>query len=184
MIDNKALATDAFKMGAIFGLIQIVITMLLYVMGVETMVSYASSAIVLISILGCLIYGGIKWRKSNNNVALYGKMFLFIWICSIALFTVSTIFNILLYNVIDPDLAANMTEAIIENTMSMMEGFGVPDEALDQTMAELEKVGDKFKPGAQIQSMFMTYIGLAVLAAILALFLKKEEKVFDDIEEA
>ncbi len=184
MIDNKALATDAFKMGAIFGLIQIIITMILYVMGVDAMVSYYSTALVVISILGCLIYGGIKWRKSNNNVAPYAKMFLFIWICSIALFTVSTLFNILLYSVIDPDLAANMTEAIVDKTMSMMEGFGVPDEALDQTISELEKVGDNFKPGAQIKSLFMSFIGFAVLAAILALFLKKEEKVFDDIEEA
>lgn len=184
MINNNALAKDAFKMGAFFGLIQIVITMLLYIMGVEYMVKWWVGISVIILIIALLIYGGLKWRKSNDNVAPYGKMFLYIWLTYIATFAVSGVFNIILYNVIDPDLASNMKEAVIDMTTGMMESFGAPEEALDQTMAEFDSFEEKFSVMGQLQSTFFAFLWGALLAAILALFLKKDKPMFDDEEEA
>lgn len=183
MINNNALAKDAFKMGAFFGLIQIVITMLLYVMGVEYMVKWWATFLVFGAVIGLLIYGGLKWRKSNGNVAPYGKMFLYLWLVFIAMFAVSTIFNIILYNVIDPDLASNMKEAVIDATMSMMESFGAPEEAVEQAMVEFDTFEDKLSATGQMISAFYAFLWGAVLAAILALFLKKNEPMFDETTE-
>lgn len=184
MIDNNSLAKDALKMGAFFGLIQVVITMLLYVMGVEYMVKWWAGVLVIVSIIVMQIVAGKRWRTSNNDIAPFGKMFLFLWLNYIALMFVSTVFNVVLYTMIDPDLALNMKEAVIESTMSMMEGFGLEGEALDQALAGFDDFEDKFSFMGQMKTMFISFIGGAVLAAILALFLKKEEPMFDETEEA
>jgi hypothetical protein len=184
MKNFSSIAIEAFKMGAIIGLVQIVLTLLLYIMGIEYMVKWWVSILVIVSIIALLVVYGLKWRKSVGGYATFGEIFQFQFVAFAATMFVSTLFNILLYNVIDGELALNMKEAVVDSTMAMMEGFGIEGEALDAALVEFDDFEDNFSVVGLLMSFIKSLIGGAVLAAILSLFLKKNEEMFPDVEEA
>ena len=64
---------------------------------------------------------------------------IFTYLVLVVSYVVGSLFNILLYNVIDPSLTEVVTELTIQNTIPMLESFGTPQEAIDAAVIEIEK---------------------------------------------
>ena len=75
-----------------------------------------------------------------------------------------------------------MKELTVENTVTMMESFGTPQEAIDETIIGIEKGIDE---GATISGVLKNSpIGIIVIlifALIASIFVKKNEPVSDRI---
>ena len=170
--------SHALKFGIILGIVSVVCVILSYVIDLTFMVSFKFLGLMMIVGLGLVIYAGINYRNEIGGYIPYGKAF----IHGIAVLAISglisTIFNIVLYSVIDPELPQKMVDAIIQNTEEMMQKFGAPEESIEQSVAQMRiEMPDKFTTVGLLLGYLKTFIGYAVIAAITALFVKKNEPV-------
>jgi hypothetical protein len=92
-------------------------------------------------------------------------------------FAILTLFNILNYNVINPKAAqflAEKTRASIESTYRAM---GMSEDQVILALEAAEKQsGDPYSVSALLLGLVMSSIVVLILAALVALFLKKENK--------
>jgi hypothetical protein len=88
---------------------------------------------------------------------------------------VSTLWNILLFNVIDKTLAKELSVRIIEETKEAMEKWGAPQDAIKETMKEMRDLPEQFKPIAQLLGWLKGGLFMAIISLICASFIKRKE---------
>lgn len=178
--EKKTAIQHALKWGLVVGVIGAIITLLLYVAGPEMMVKWWVGLLSLAVFIGLVIYGGISYRKEIGGYMDFGPAFMHGFVTLAIAGIVGTIINLLLYTVIDPNLPEAMTEATVEQAISMAEGFGAPPEALEQAEANArEQAAGQFGVTGLIKQYFIGLIIYAVLALITGLIVRRKEKVSD-----
>src|SRR5688572_22227502 len=110
---QPTLVSHAVKFGGILAAISIVCVLLIYAIDYTIMAGFTFLLIVLAIGIGFTIYSGINYRGSIGGYIPFSKAYLHGFMILAISGIISTFFNILLYMVIDPDLSANLTEAII-----------------------------------------------------------------------
>ncbi len=124
--------------------------------------------------IGLAIYAGIGYRNEIGGFMPYGKAFQHGFILMAVSGLISTLFTMILYTVIDPDLPAKLTDVAMENAQKMMESFGMPADQMDQAMEDARK---RTENQFSVSGLAMGYgIGLiiyAVLSSITSIFVKK-----------
>ncbi len=170
MEDNSTpaptLMQHAIRWGMITAAVSIIFTMTLYVVDYTLMVQLKFLFLVLAVYFGITIYAGIDYRKSIGGFLPYGKAFQHGFLILAVSGLIASIFNLLLYFVIDTELPQKLVDASIENTRAMMEGFGAPEDSIDEA---LEKAKESTAEQFTITGMAKGYIMIAVFSAIMAL---------------
>ncbi|MCE7863686.1 MAG: DUF4199 domain-containing protein [Bacteroidetes bacterium CHB5] len=176
--ESVSLQSHVIKWGLITGGVSIVLTVLLYVVDYTMMVQLKTLFLSLLLYLGITIYAGIDYRNSVGGFLPYGKAFVHGFLVLAISALVATLFTMVLYHVIDPELPQNLTDASIENTREIMAGFGAPEETID---AEIEKVRERttgqFTVSGQLMSFAYILFFSAIMALISAIFVKKNQPV-------
>ncbi|MEZ4910618.1 MAG: DUF4199 domain-containing protein [Saprospiraceae bacterium] len=136
-----------------------------------------------ISIIAMIVFMILAVREERKNHDIdsgfpFGTAF------STAFFTgflgtvISTLFAIILFQLIDPSLVDVLTERTIEATESLMAKMNVPEDQLQSTIEQIETdMAGKFSPISLLQGLFFSGLILAVIAAIIALVFKKEPRI-------
>ncbi|GIK70221.1 MAG: DUF4199 domain-containing protein [Bacteroidetes bacterium] len=162
------------KFGLIFGLVQIIINLLLYIMGIEYLVSWWIGIVVFLFIISFLTYMAYHWRKKNGGYAGFMDIFsvcFFIYAISGIL---TTSFNITFYHVLVPDLPMQIEEAVILKTETFMYKMGVPESEIEKALDEMKGMAAGYSPGAQLKGYFYGLIFGALLSGIMGLIFKKK----------
>jgi hypothetical protein len=168
----------ALRWAIIMAVISILYTIVLYVIDYTLMVQLKMLFVSLAIYFGIAIYAGIDYRNSVGGFLSYGKA----WQHAMVIFAISalisTMFNLLFYTVIDPELPAKLTDATLENTRSMMAGFGAPEDQIDKEIEKArERTENQFKPSGMALGYLFILVASAVMAAISSIFVKKSEPV-------
>jgi hypothetical protein len=170
MEDNSTptptLMQHAIRWGMITAAVSIILTMTLYVIDYTLMVQLKFLFVALAVYFGITIYAGIDYRNSIGGFLAYGKAFQHGFLILAVSGLIATFFNILLYQVIDPELPQKLVDASMENTRAMMESFGTPEEAMEEAM---EKAKESTAEQFTIVGMAKGYIYIAIFSAIMAL---------------
>ena len=120
-----------------------------------------------------LLVAGFQLRSQQGGALPFKEAFLSTWLIIVIAGAISTVYSIIQYNVLTPELPAQIQEAIINQTASMLQNFGADDQTIDEAVAELEGE-NSFSVNNLLMSFFYTsIIGGAVLAAIIGLIVKK-----------
>jgi hypothetical protein len=172
------LINHAAKWGLISGAISIFLVVVIYVVDYTMLAKLSILAVFILLALGIVAYAGIDYRKQIGGYLSFGKA----WQHNMVVFLVSgvigTIFNILLYTVIDSELPTKMADAIVDNTREMMENFGAPadqiDEALEKTRTDSI---ERFTAFGMVKGFAWQLIGYAIFSCITALFGRKNPPV-------
>lgn len=162
------------KYGVILGIIGIVLQMILYVMGPAAMVGTFYYVMQIIT-FGLFIYFGIQLRKENGGYFTFGEAFKGVYLMGVVFTVLIFAFSWVLYNVIEPDLASQISDAVIEQTVSMLEKFGTPQEQIDQTVLQLEEQDYGMELGNMLKGLGMFLGGGLIGAAIVAAIVKKRK---------
>lgn len=168
---------EAVKSGAILGLISIIFGVVVYIVDPTLFVKWWFGLIMFGLSLGLVIYFGIQYRNADHGGFLsYGEAYKHGFIVFAVGGAIGSVFNILLFNVIDPDLPQVLTQATIDQTYAMMQAFGAPESALDEQMEALENdIPKQFSPLGTLKGYGFALIGYAVLALISAAIVKKKQ---------
>lgn len=172
--ETPSLFQHALKWGLIVGGISIALSIVSYAVDYAMLANWKFGIFVLVMFIGLTIYGGINYRSEIGGFLPYGKAFQHGFILMAVSGLISTLFTLILYTVIDPELPAKLTDVAMENAEKMMEGFGVSADQMDKAMEDTRK---RTENQFSISGLGMGYgIGLiiyAVLAAITSIFVKK-----------
>lgn len=159
--------------GVAAGLVVSVITLLAYLIDKSLLANWWFGMIMLPIPVVAMVMAGIAIRKEKGSLP-FGEAFLNTFITGVIFSAISVIFQILLYHAIDPELPSFLMEKAMENTASMMEKFGVPESQMDEAMEEAAKsIGDAFKVGNQLLSIFWSAIVWGIVALIVAAIIKR-----------
>jgi hypothetical protein len=173
---NTTIFNHAIRWGGILGAVSILITMILYAVDYSLMVQLKTLFISLLIYLGLVIYAGINYRNSIGGFLSFGKAFQHGFLVLAISALISTIFNILLYTAIDPELPQKLTDASIENTRQMMENFGAPEDQVDEALEQArERSNDQFSVGGLALGYVWILVFSAIMALISGLIVKKNE---------
>ena len=166
----------AGKHALILGGISVVLTLAAYAIDYTLLAAMSFLLISLAIYIGYGIYAGINYRNEIGGYLSFGKAFQHGFVVFAVSALVSTIFNILLYTVIDPELPAKVTEAAMENAEKMMAGFGMPEDQMEEALEKTkEDTIKRYTAGGLAMSYGFTLIGCAIFALISGAIAKRKE---------
>jgi Protein of unknown function (DUF4199) len=152
----------------------IIMTLIMSIMGM--------SNLILVSLLGLLVLVamvvipvlGVREHRNNQLGGLisFGRAFL---VCMLILalgILVSTIFNYVYMNFINPSYVDTMKEGMIE----MMEKYNLPEAQLEESLKPLEEMKT---PMGNLKSLAKNLAGGAVISLIIAAIMKRNRPIFN-----
>ena len=164
------------KYGLYYGLTSVIIALIsfyIYPIGIFTQMALGFAIMIVFFILGAK-----EEARLNNNVLSYGDALKTTFLIGVIGVIISVIFSMLMMKVIDPTLQDVLKERMIESTASMMEKLGVPDETVAETVEKAEADFEKSMETSNILLSSLTNsIFVLIIAAIVSIFVKKEEAV-------
>ena len=176
---ENSLVSHSLKWGLIIGGINLVITLLMYLIDVSLMTSIPISGLLFVINISLVVYAGIVYRRSIGGYVEFKTMLITIFLIFLVSSGVGTIFQIALYGM-DPELKEQVIEAGLESTENILDFFGTPpdmaDEQLEEAEADLE---ESLTTVGMIKSWAWGWIVAFILALIIAAILKKNKPVFE-----
>ncbi len=165
---NKIISDSAQK-GLILGLALIVFTTLIYVSGIA-LFGFASIFIMVVVFGGEIAYTLIMEKKFRNSIGgkiSFLQLLVYGFVLLIVAALISSIFNYVLYSLIDPTYLDLQVEQFMEN----MSEYVSEDQLYEMSSKMEESVHDMKNLGA---ILLKAWIGPVVIALIMALIVKKD----------
>lgn len=173
-VNQPTLFQNAIRWGLIMGGVSIALTAILYAVDYTILANWKFGIGILVLLVAVIIYAGIDFRKQSGGTLAYGKAFQHAFITLAISGIVSTAFMILLYTVIDTDLPQKLVDTSIEQTRAMMEGFGMPEDKLDEAMEDARKRSEgQFSAMGALSGYGFSLIFYAIVAAITSFVVRK-----------
>ena len=170
---SPSLMSHAVRSGVILAAISIVITLVVYLIDASMLVSFWMILLLLVS-LALVIYFGIQYRNQVGGFIGFGSAWKHGFFTLAIAGLIGTLFNLLLYNVIDPELPAYLTDVAAENAETMTRNFGGDQSVIDQAV---EDTRERTKKGFTAVGLFTNFgialIVYAVIALITGAIVKK-----------
>lgn len=168
----------AIKPGITMGLVSLAVTFIAYFIDSTLLASGWFALVALIIFFSLVIYFGKQYRAEIGGFMTFGTAFNFSFIAILISGIIGLIGQILLFQVVDPELPGVLADASFNTTIEMMEKFGasadsLPPDALDKMR---EDTMNGFTPVGQIKAFGIGIIFYAIIALILGAILKKKDK--------
>lgn len=157
-----------------------ILTLLAYFVDYTILVSFWFAGVVLVLFFALILFLGFRFRKEAGGYLEYGPAFVFAFVTLLVSGLIGVVGNVLLYQVIDPQLPQMLVDAQMENMLAMMDRMGAGDAmSADQLDEVKEGIVANFTLGGQIKSFGMALIVYAIMALILGAIIKKKDKSRD-----
>lgn len=172
---NEIIKKNGINFGVITGVISIIITGTIYLVNIELFTAWWLGLVSISIYLAIGIYLLLKTRKELGGVFSFKQAFTTYFISAVIGITISVLFNILLFNFIDPSLKDTVQELTIESAVSMMKKFGTPSSEIKKAV---EKMGEtnQFETLSQLKGMAFSILFSAIFGLILAAIFKSKPK--------
>ncbi|MCH2197770.1 MAG: DUF4199 domain-containing protein [Flavobacteriales bacterium] len=141
----------AITYGVIGGLVSIAATLVMYIVNPALLASFWIMMLFIPVQIVFVVLGTIAARKNAGGYMPFGKAFLNAFVCGMVMSLLGVLFQIMLFHVIDPELPAYLMEEAMQNTAEMMSKFGMPEEAMQEAMAQ---AGEDIEKGFSVAGMF------------------------------
>ena len=124
--------------GGLAALIAIIISLVAYIMGVEMLVGWQIGLAQSLLIITTMIVVSRSIRQDEDGVIDFTRLLIHIMIAVGCILVSSLVFNLVLFNLIDPDLIDIVADITLEKVEEMIKSFGFKGDALEETLAETE----------------------------------------------
>ncbi len=155
---------------------QIGLTLILYILGPEYMAQFWVGILAFLVSIGIVVWGILQTRGSQDGFISFKEAFTIGFLVLFLAGLAGALFNVLLYTVIDPELAVQVKEITIERTVGMMENFGASETEIDEAVQNIQK--QDFGLKQQLTGLGWSIPINAILALIIAAFTKKNRPEF------
>lgn len=170
---NEVVKKNGITYGIIIGVISIVITSLIYAIDITMFVSMWLGLLILALYLVLFIVTISKTKKQMNGIISFKEAFTVFFIAAVIALTLSMLFNMLLFNVIDPSAKDTIKDLGIKSAVEMMEKFGTPTAQMEEAVAEMEKT-DNYDPANLLKGWAVSLVVSSIVGLILAAIFKSK----------
>ncbi|MGV3697530.1 DUF4199 domain-containing protein [Flavobacterium sp.] len=170
---NAIFKKNAINFGLISGFIGIAVTTLMYLVDLKLFVNWAIGLgmLVLWIIIGCILLS--KAKKENNGVMTFKEGFTTYFLSALIGILISTTFNILLFNFIDPAAKDVLTEHLLDMQVGMLQKFNAPQEQINEAITKI-KESSQFSIQGQLTGIIWSLLGAAIFGLILGAIFKSK----------
>ena len=163
------------KNGLVLGAVYIVLSSIAYSIGVSFTLSTSWSIIQFVVPIAILIYMLVFYKKMMGGFINFNHSFILVFGLIASSSFIHMVFNIILYNYIDPNFSILLQEATIEKSIELMQGFA-SESAMEEMITTLENQ-DSFSPRSLASAFGYGLVLNAILSLIIAAFFKKDAPI-------
>ncbi|MFV8343087.1 DUF4199 domain-containing protein [Flavobacterium sp. XS2P39] len=170
---NEIIKRNGITFGVISGIISALVTTSIYAIDLNLFTSWWVGVLILTIylIIGIVLLS--KTKKEVNGIFSFKDAFTTYFICAVVGILISTFFNIILFNVIDPAAKDTLRELTIKYTVSMMQKFGTPASAINEAIAKL-KENDPYSVIELLKGSVFSIVFSSIFGLIMAAFFKSK----------
>lgn len=174
---NEIIKKNGINFGIITGVISVLITSSIYIVDLSLMTKWwlGLTILAVYIVIGCVLLA--KTKKDLGGFMSFKEGFTTYFISALIGIAISVIFNILLFNVIDPEAAVTLKEMTLKSTADMMKNFGAPTSEIKKAIEKMEDY-DQFSTLEQLKGSIWSIVGASIFGLILAAIFKKDKSVF------
>ncbi|MGJ8666291.1 MAG: DUF4199 domain-containing protein [Patiriisocius sp.] len=172
--NNVSVKQTSTQYGLVLGGILSLITITMYALNPELFVKWWVGIITIILVVAVGIVSTAKSKSNLGGFMTFKEAFSAYFITvAIGLF-IATVVGILIFNVIDPEMATYINERAVEVTREFMEKFNTPEADMNAAIAEMQKT-DNFSIANQAKSYVFGLVFQAVLGLLIGLIFKRKD---------
>ncbi len=163
----------AVKFGLFLGLTLIVLISLAYAIDLNLFTKWWFGIGIMAVVVAFSCISAVRNRAQAGGFLSFKDTFISFFLTFLIGLTIYTAFSILLFNVIDPEAKAIITENVIKYTVDMMQGFGAKPADINKIIEEM-KTTDSFGFAGQAKGMIWNIIIYSIIGLIASLIIKRE----------
>jgi hypothetical protein len=168
---NEIIKKNGITYGVISGIVSVLITTILYSIDLSLMIKWWVGILVItISIIISVLLLS-KTKKELKGILSFKEAFTTYFICSVIGILISVIFNIILFNYIDPSAKETINELIMTFTKEIMQKMGAPAAETNKALKELA-TKDTYSVFEQLKGSIFSIAFSAIFGLILAAIFK------------
>ena len=170
---NPIIKSNAITFGIIIGVFSMLVTTCIYVIDLELFISMYLGIFLIIVFLIIGIILVKKTKKELNGFITFKEAFTTYFLAAVIGATMSTVFNLILFNVVDVEAKTELNNLTAKFTLETMQKWGTPESVIEETRGELYAV-DNYSPLSLLQGLITSFVLSAVMAVILGLAFKNK----------
>ena len=163
--------------GGMAALISVILSLVAYILGVELLVGWQLGLAQSVLIITTMIVVGRAIRRDEGGFILYWRVFQHIMLSLLCILCASTLFNYVLFNLINPELIDVVVDLSLEKVEEMMISFGLEGVLLQETLIETEK---EIRNGYSLTGSIKGIVFSSIFGAIIALIVSATQYKNDD----
>lgn len=176
---NPTVKKNALNFGLLIGGISVLYYLMGYVLMPNLFTSMSGGLVLMLLVIVINIYAVFRTRKDEGGYLVFKDAFTTFFLTWFGAGLIGTVFNLLLFNVIDPEFGSFIQEEVIRTTMQTMERLGAPEEQIDELLEQL-KNQNQFGLATQARGFMSNSIIGAILGLIVAALVKKNPPLFKE----
>lgn len=168
---NEIIKKNGILFGVITGILGALITTLIYVINLELFISMwvGLTSLLLYIIIGIVLL--TKTKKELKGIFSFKDAFTTYFISAVIGILISVVFNIILFNLIDPAVKETLKELTIKYMTETMQRFNSPQSAINDAMTKLQE-NDPYSVIELIKGTVFKIAFSALFGLLLALVFK------------
>lgn len=170
------------KYGILYGLVSIVLSLLSYYLITQGIMFMGIVSFIVAIVI--MVIAGKEQRKLNGNVLPFSEAVKTTFLTILVGIVISTLFKIILFNLIDSGLSDRLAEITIDSTRSMMEKLNLPEEEFEKVMEGIEEsTANANSTGKLLLDMVTSSVFMLVISLIVSAIIKRDPLPFDNIND-
>lgn len=168
---NEIVKKNGITFGVLIGIISALITATIYAVNINLFISgwLGASIIGLYLVIAIILL--VKTKKDLNGIFPYKEAFTTYFIAAAIGIAISTLFNIILFNFIDPSAKETLKDLTAKYTSEMLQKFGTPASAINEAMKKLDE-SNPYSIVELLKGFVYSLVVNSIFGLILAAFFK------------
>jgi len=168
---NEIIKRNGITFGVIIGIISSLVTATIYAIDINLFLSgWLGASIIGLYLIVCIVLL-TKTKKDLNGVFPYKEAFTTYFIAALVGIAISTAFNIILFNFIDPGAKETLKELTAKYTMEMMQKFGAPASTIKEALKKLNE-NNPYSIVELLKGFVYSLVFNSIFGLIMAAFFK------------
>ncbi|WP_236552254.1 DUF4199 domain-containing protein [Flavobacterium sp. 9R] len=168
---NEIIKKNGITFGVINGIVSCMIISIIYAIDLNLFLKWWITLVIISISLTLSIILLSKTKKEIQSDFSFKDAFTTYFIYAAIGLLISTLFNIVLWNFIDPSAKETLNELTIKYTVSMMQKFNTPASAINETIKGM-KENSQFDIDSQLKGYFFNLLISCIFGLIMAAFFK------------
>ncbi|SHM12874.1 DUF4199 domain-containing protein [Flavobacterium chilense] len=170
---NEVIKKNGITYGVMIGVASALITATIYAVDLNLFTAWWMGLIgIAISITISIILLS-KTKRELKGIFSFKEAFTTYFIAAVIGILISTSFNIILFNFIDPSAKDTLSELMIKYTVGMMQKFGSPASVINETIEKM-KLSNPYSTLELLKGSVFAIVISAVFGLIFAAFFKSK----------